>query len=123
MAPELFRTDKNSQFSPFSKKSDIYSLGVLLWELSSGYPPFKNYEKSEMLLQIEIINYGKREQKISNTPPDYYKLYSDCWDEKPEKRPNIEDVYHKLKNMLPDNNKDTEGNLILNFYNFYDFFF
>src|SRR2546430_1224529 len=26
---------------PYTKSSDIYSLGVLMWEISSGYPPFK----------------------------------------------------------------------------------
>src|SRR5947208_15315605 len=27
--------------------SDIYSVGMLMWEISSGQPPFSNYERSE----------------------------------------------------------------------------
>ncbi|POG77724.1 kinase-like domain-containing protein, partial [Rhizophagus irregularis DAOM 181602=DAOM 197198] len=35
------KKNKNSnQICSFNKKSDIYSVGVLFWELSSGQPPF-----------------------------------------------------------------------------------
>ena len=117
MAPELLKHGDNSQPPPFSKKTDIYSLGVLLWELSSGYPPFKNH--IEMGLIFNILN-GAREQKIQNTPPFYYDLYTACWNGNPKKRPIIEYIHDKLKNKLPKNNvittedkdvndKDTEG--------------
>ena len=46
------------------------------------------------------IRQGMREMIIENTPTDYYKLYTDCLNGDPEKRPIIEDVYDKL-NMLP----------------------
>ncbi len=49
-----------------NKKSDIYSLGVLLWELSSGYTPFRN--KDYNLHLILEISKGLRE--------DYFKLYT-----------------------------------------------
>ena len=47
VAPELFNPN---QPPTFSKKTDIYSLGVLLWEVSSGYTPFRNYENSKLLI-------------------------------------------------------------------------
>ena len=110
MAPELLKHN-DSQSPPFSIKTDIYSLGVLFWELSSGYPPFKNH--LEVALIFQIIN-GTREKKISNTPSGYYDLYTACWNGNPEERPIIEDVHDKLKNMLFKNDeiaikiKDTE---------------
>src|SRR6266542_5171301 len=34
----------NEHSYEYDKKSDIYSLGVLMWELTSGHPPFINSE-------------------------------------------------------------------------------
>src|SRR3954447_18433981 len=106
VAPELFNTPS------FSKITDIYSLGVLLWVLSSGYSPFKGYDISAL---IHNIANGNREKMIPGTPSDYHKLYN-CWNGNPEERPIIEDVYRKLQCMLPnkiiatieDNKAETE---------------
>ena len=119
VAPELFVYD-NSQHPPFSKKTDIYSLGVLLWEISSGYPPFKSEDYSDIAL-IYNVTHGTREKMIPDTPPDYHELYTDCWNEDPNKRPIIDKVYYNLKSMLPKNNEiiedkdkteDSKGNFL-----------
>ncbi|GES75238.1 kinase-like domain-containing protein [Rhizophagus clarus] len=78
----------------YDKKSDIYSLGVLMWELSSGCPPFVN-NINENHLRIDLIN-GLREKKIPNTPNEYLDLYKSCWDPKPNKRPSINQIFNKL---------------------------
>ncbi|GBC49576.2 kinase-like domain-containing protein [Rhizophagus irregularis DAOM 181602=DAOM 197198] len=103
VAPELLK-HKGSQLPPFSWKTDIYSLGVLLWELSSGYPPFENTD--EILLPIHIICNKKREEKIPDTPSDYYNLYTACWNENPEERPTIEIIYNKLLQLSNINTED-----------------
>src|SRR5688572_3810715 len=56
-----------------NKKSDVYSVGVLLWEISSGRSPFA-YNKPSVLMN-EIPN-GKREIPISDTPIDYIQIYT-----------------------------------------------
>jgi serine/threonine protein kinase len=56
-----------------SEKSDIYSIGVLLWEISSGKPPF--YDKQEIGLALSILK-GLRETPIPGTPEDYIKIYT-----------------------------------------------
>ena len=57
-----------------NEKSDIYSLGVLLWEISSGQPPFcdKPYDTD---LAMNILQ-GCREKPVPNTPEDYIKIYT-----------------------------------------------
>ena len=59
------------------KLYDVFSLGVLFWEISSGHLPFRdsNYDQ---YLTIAIAN-GTREKKVDGTPIDYYKLYTGKW--------------------------------------------
>jgi serine/threonine protein kinase len=55
------------------KLYDIFSLGVLFWEISSGRPPFKDRDYDQYLMN-EIAN-GAREKMVADTPDDYYNLY------------------------------------------------
>ncbi|CAI2161833.1 17637_t:CDS:2 [Funneliformis geosporum] len=82
------------------EKSDVYSVGVLLWEISSGHPPFytKN-EQYDVSLALEILQ-GLRETIVPNTPNEYAKLYIDCWDGKPENRPSMCKVVERLKSII-----------------------
>ncbi|KAF0400043.1 kinase-like domain-containing protein [Gigaspora margarita] len=76
-----------------SKKSDIYSLGILLWEISSGYPPFETINGTDDPSELMItILYGVREKFIEGTPIPYAILYNDCWQKDPVRRPNIQET-------------------------------
>ncbi|RIB07361.1 kinase-like domain-containing protein [Gigaspora rosea] len=79
------------------KPSDIYSLGVLFWELSSGVPPFKNIS-GETIIARKIIS-GKREDPINGTPIDFMNLYCDAWNGDPNSRPDITEICHKLNSI------------------------
>ena len=60
-------------------KSDIYSIGVIFWQLSSGHRPFcsenDNDVQYDASLAIAIEN-GKREGIIEGTPVKYSNLYT-----------------------------------------------
>jgi serine/threonine protein kinase len=56
-----------------NQKSDVYSIGVLLWEISSCRPPFKDKTLYRLITEIPK---GLRETPIPNTPKDYEKIYT-----------------------------------------------
>ncbi|GBC10666.1 hypothetical protein RclHR1_09800010 [Rhizophagus clarus] len=78
----------------YTFKSDIYSIAMLMWEISSGQPPFINYEH-DCDLAINIIN-GMRPKIISEIPLMYKNLMIQCWNANPLERP---DTYTLLKNI------------------------
>ncbi|RGB40046.1 hypothetical protein C1646_800907 [Rhizophagus diaphanus] len=81
-----------------NEKSDVYSVGVLLWELSSGKKPFSDKEYN--LFLAREITQGLREVMVDGTPNDYYTLYEKCWNGDSDKRPTIRKVVTDLKLMI-----------------------
>jgi serine/threonine protein kinase len=92
--PKLLESDSYI----YDKKSDIYSLGVLMWELSSGHPPF--YDNNDLKTLTYNLIKGTRENPIPNTPYEYMKLYQSCWNSESDARPSIEQVFNKLEKIL-----------------------
>ncbi|KFH72482.1 serine/threonine protein kinase [Podila verticillata NRRL 6337] len=104
MAPE-----KISGTGGYSPDWEIFSLGILLWELSSGRMPFdeiitraesgprlvKNMEQ----LSTAIVK-GLREEPIPGTPEIYEQLFKMCWDADGESRPPIEVVEETLQMLV-----------------------
>ncbi|CAB4379819.1 unnamed protein product [Rhizophagus irregularis] len=83
-----------------NEKSDVYSVGVLLWEISSGRKPFYIEDEPYDIDLVMEISGGLRETIVPNTPTDYVKLYEECWDSEPSKRPNMEEVVKRLKTNI-----------------------
>ncbi|CAG8707488.1 12764_t:CDS:2, partial [Funneliformis mosseae] len=83
VAPEILKACKTER-DPYT---DIYSLGVILWEISSGKPPFEGSCDYAICTTILI---GDRKKKST-------RYNSKCWDVKPKKRHDIEDFYEKLE--------------------------
>ncbi|EXX65641.1 Ste7p [Rhizophagus irregularis DAOM 197198w] len=89
--------DMNIEYS-LNEKSDVYSIGVLLWEISSGQIPFKDVFY-DVCLATKIFQ-GQREQTIDGTPDEYTRLYKECWNGEPDDRPIIVDVVKRLKLII-----------------------
>ncbi|RHZ57529.1 hypothetical protein Glove_386g49 [Diversispora epigaea] len=85
MAPELF---KNQQYS---YASDIYSLGMIMWQLTSGHRPFHDQEHGPKLI-LDILD-GKRPEITEDTPENWANLMKRCWHPVPSQRPTILEIY------------------------------
>ncbi|RIB29523.1 kinase-like domain-containing protein [Gigaspora rosea] len=118
---ECFECCENKSYKR-SKKSDIYSFGVILWEISSGRPPFQSVKISggavvrdfAILMQIKK---GTREKPIEGTPNSYVQLYKRCWDYTPDLRPTIEEISENLSNLY----SQQTTHLIINYSKISDF--
>ena len=82
-APELFKG------ASYSKKTDIYNVGLILWEMITRKRPF------EKLSEDQVIFYRYRRsphEKISEKfPPIFKKIITACWSE-PDKRPDAKTI-------------------------------
>jgi serine/threonine protein kinase len=81
----------------YTFKSDIYSIAMLMWEISSGQPPFINYEH-DYNLAMNIIN-GIRPKILLETPIEYKNLMEQCWNADPSKRPDVYTLIDKIQEM------------------------
>ncbi|UZO14543.1 uncharacterized protein OCT59_005999 [Rhizophagus irregularis] len=88
IAPEIFKG------SPFSKKSDVYCMGMIMWELTAGCKPFANVEH-DFILIFKILD-GERPEITLDTPECFANLMKSCWDPDPEKRPSMKEVRNTL---------------------------
>ena len=65
--------DSSDHSYSLTKNSDIYSLGVLFWELTSCSSPF-NFKTGDTSILLKIIK-GGRERPIQTTNGNFVKLY------------------------------------------------
>lgn len=101
MAPELFDDEPK-----MTEQSDIYSLGMVLWELASRQMPFATALNQQVV--IGWLMRGKKEQIPTDCPKELKSLIESCW-EIPAKRPTAVQVGEKLKSLLAmDKEKKTE---------------
>src|SRR6185369_1308699 len=79
IAPEVFNTYK------FTRKSDIYSFGIIMYLIATGEPPFRDREFDRDLV-CDIMG-GLRPTMPDSAPEEYKKLAERCCDADPDKRP------------------------------------
>ncbi|CAB4432610.1 unnamed protein product [Rhizophagus irregularis] len=92
-----------------TKKSDIFSMGVIFWQLTSCSPPY-NFEKRKdyASITLDILN-GLREEPISNTNVKFIRLYQQCWRHEPDERPDASQVILELNNIDNSNSEESEN--------------
>ncbi|KAL9146225.1 hypothetical protein ABFS82_13G096300 [Erythranthe guttata] len=85
MAPELIRNE------PFTEKCDIFSLGVIMWELCTLNRPWEGIPSVQVVYAV-----GNDGQRLEIPDCPLSKLIADCWKEADE-RPNCQEVLSRLQ--------------------------
>lgn len=109
-APEVLRADATGRYGNFTTKSDIFSLGMILYFMCFGRLPYANadavHEELEDidLLRAEITDWKgftdeKRERP--DLPPELYGLLKRLLDTEPLNRPSAAEVLAAMKNETP----------------------
>ncbi|KAK6637652.1 hypothetical protein RUM44_008074 [Polyplax serrata] len=89
----------------FSTQSDVWSFGIVLWELFSlartPYPGFENFE----IIHNKLIE-GYRMEKPTYANQRLYDIMLECWDAQPCRRPSFSELVMKLGKLLENNVKE-----------------
>ncbi|XP_056321877.1 mitogen-activated protein kinase kinase kinase 12 [Danio aesculapii] len=84
MAPEVIRNE------PVSEKVDIWSFGVVLWEMLTGEIPYKDVDSSAI---IWGVGNNSLQLPLPDSCPDGFKiLLRQCWNCKPRNRPSFRQI-------------------------------
>lgn len=89
MAPEIIRSE------PYNDKVDIWSYGVVLWELLTCEIPYKDVDSSAI---IWGVGSNSLNLPIPSSCPDGFRiLVKQCWSAKPRNRPSFKHILMHLE--------------------------
>ncbi|XP_040946005.1 serine/threonine-protein kinase PAK 3 isoform X1 [Gossypium hirsutum] len=91
MAPEVLRNE------PSDEKSDIYSFGVILWELATGKIPWENLNSIQVIGTVGFMN--QRLEIPKDLDPLWASIIESCWLSDPRSRPTFLELMDKLREL------------------------
>ncbi|KAK2981503.1 hypothetical protein RJ640_030965 [Escallonia rubra] len=92
MAPEVLRDE------PSNEKSDIYSFGVILWELATLQQPWSNLNPAQVVAAVGFK--CKRLEIPRDLNPQVAALIEACWANEPRKRPSFSSIMESLRPLI-----------------------
>jgi len=97
MAPEVYRHE------PYNNKVDVYSFGMILYQLMEGVVPFNGTKPIQAA--FDAAQQGRRpDWRIVNSLPEpankVKALAERCWDSEPMRRPTFEEIADHLDEIL-----------------------
>lgn len=91
MAPEMCK------HKPYGRKVDVYSFGLILWELVTGSLPYE--DMTPLQAAFAVVNKNLRPVIPSSCPAALKLLIEQCWAWQPEKRPEFQQIVSILENL------------------------
>ena len=94
IAPEVYDEKK------YSSKADIYSLGLIMWEMWYGRQAFQEKMGRSVSQFFECVKEGQRPRHVKGqTPPPttWQFVMQSCWQTDPFRRPTADECYKTIK--------------------------
>ncbi|XP_071723547.1 uncharacterized protein [Rutidosis leptorrhynchoides] len=92
MAPEVLRNE------PSNEKSDIFSFGVILWELMTVSVPWNNLNSLQV---VGVVGFMDRRLDIpEKVDPQISDIIRDCWKSDPAERPSFEEIIQRMGDLV-----------------------
>ncbi|CAM9165474.1 unnamed protein product [Ectocarpus fasciculatus] len=92
MAPEVF------DGMPYNEKADIYSYGIVLWELCALQKPFAGMSSHEHARKV--FRHGVRPPLDKRWPEELKSLLRSCWHAEAEERPDAAQAVEALSRVI-----------------------
>ncbi|KAL8543759.1 hypothetical protein ACS0TY_004356 [Phlomoides rotata] len=92
MAPEVLRNELSTE------KSDVFSFGVILWELVTESIPWSDLNSLQV---VGVVGFMDRRLDLpDNIDPQVSSIISECWQSNPEDRPSFEHIIHMMTHLV-----------------------
>jgi len=97
--PFFLSTVEVADALPYNHMADVYSYGIILWELNAAKKPFDGLNR-EMFYE-RVVHGGERPPLHKKKwPRELTSLMSECWDADMRNRPKFRDIVTRLDDML-----------------------
>jgi serine/threonine protein kinase len=98
MAPEV------ADGLPYHWGADVYSFGIILWELNATKKPFDGLNRE--LFYERVVHGGERPPLNRKWPKELTALMTECWDADMHNRPRFSRILERIDGLL---NKEKGG--------------
>ncbi|CAK1540411.1 unnamed protein product [Leptosia nina] len=98
LLPVRWMPPESILYGKFTTESDIWSYGVVLWEIYSyGLQPYYGYSNQEV---ISMVRGGELLAPPVACPQSMYALMTECWKHTPQRRPNFEEIVNRIHDWI-----------------------
>lgn len=95
MAPEVLMG------KPLDEKADVYSFGIVLWEIFMQKEPFEQFENYKEFKRA-VCKDNERPEIPKSCPASLAALMAQCWDKDPSVRPSFTQIISILEQITVD---------------------